>query len=100
MPVMTTTPAGSHREILRQYAPAVPRPPDTAPRAASTVAIALGAGVFGAIQPEVNTELGQRVGSSLVASLVNFAVALAVVVVVVGLRPSTRRRLRTIRTWP
>jgi transporter family-2 protein len=64
------------------------------------VAIALGAGVFGAIQPEVNAELGDRVGSSLVASLVNFAVALAVVVLVVGLRPSTRRRLRSVRTWP
>jgi bacterial/archaeal transporter family-2 protein len=64
------------------------------------VAIALGAGVFGAIQPAANAELSDRVGSSLVASLVNFAVALAVVVVVVGLRPSTRRRLRGVRTWP
>jgi transporter family-2 protein len=64
------------------------------------VAIALGAGVFGAIQPEVNSALSDRIGSALVASLVNFVVALVVVLVVVSFRPATRRLLADIRTWP
>jgi transporter family-2 protein len=62
--------------------------------------VALVAGVLGAIQPEINAELGERVGSALVASLVNFAVALAVTAVVVGFRPGTRDRLRRLPSWP
>jgi transporter family-2 protein len=64
------------------------------------VAVALAAGVLGAIQPEVNAELGSRLGSALVASLVNFAIALAVTAVVVGFRPGTQARLRRARSWP
>jgi transporter family-2 protein len=62
--------------------------------------VALAAGVLGAIQPEVNAELGNRVGSALVASLVNFVIALAVTAGVVAFRPATRERLRGLRTWP
>jgi transporter family-2 protein len=62
--------------------------------------VALAAGVLGAIQPEVNAELGNRVGSALVASLVNFVVALAVTAVVVAFRPGTQARLRDVRSWP
>ena len=61
--------------------------------------MALGAGVSGAVQPEVNAVLGERLGSALVASLVNFLVALAVTGVVVALRPGTRRRLLALRGW-
>jgi len=64
------------------------------------VAVALAAGVLGAIQPEVNAELGDRLGSALVASLVNFAVALAVTAVVVAFRPGTKGRLRRLGSWP
>jgi transporter family-2 protein len=64
------------------------------------VAVALVAGVSGAIQPEVNTVLADRLGSALVASLVNFAVAMAVTAVVVAFRPRTARRLRSLRRWP
>lgn len=68
-------------------------------RAVATVAIALAAGVFGAVQPEVNTALGSRVGSALLASMANFAVALAVVLVAVSSRPTTRRTLAGLRSW-
>lgn len=61
---------------------------------------ALAAGVLGAIQPEVNAELGNRVGSALVASLVNFVVALAVTAGVVAFRPGTQARLRRLPSWP
>jgi bacterial/archaeal transporter family-2 protein len=64
------------------------------------VAVALVAGVSGAIQPKVNAVLADRLGSALVASLVNFAVALAVTAVVVAARPRTRRLLAGLRTWP
>ena len=66
----------------------------------NAVGIALGAGVFGAIQPKVNAVLAERVGSSLVASAVNFAVALLLVVVALAVRPSTRRQLAGIGSWP
>ena len=69
-------------------------------RASPAIAIAVAAGVCGAVQPKVNAVLGSRVGSALVASLVNFAVALALVVVAVSLRRATRQRLRVIRSWP
>jgi transporter family-2 protein len=69
-------------------------------RAGTAVAIALGAGVCGAIQPKINAVLGSRLGSALMASLVNFAVALVLVVVAVLLRPATRRQLRRLREWP
>jgi transporter family-2 protein len=64
------------------------------------VAVALAAGVLGAVQPEVNAELGDRLGSALVASLVNFVVALAVTAVVVAFRPGTKGRLRRLGSWP
>ena len=69
-------------------------------RARVAVAVALAAGVCGAVQPKVNAVLGSRVGSALVASLVNFTVALALVIVAISLRPATRRRLAALRTWP
>lgn len=69
-------------------------------RAGPAVVVALLAGVFGAIQPKINSVLGVRTGSALVASLVNFSVALVVVVVALSVRPATRRRLAAIRTWP
>jgi transporter family-2 protein len=64
------------------------------------VAVALTAGVCGAIQPKINAVLGDRVGSTLIASLVNFAAALGVVVVALALRPGTRRMLRRLPSWP
>lgn len=69
-------------------------------RAATAVAISLGAGVCGAVQPEINGVLGTRVGSALVASLVNFTVALVLVIVALSFRPATRRRLVGLRAWP
>ena len=69
-------------------------------RAAPAVAIALGAGVLGAIQPKINAVLGTRMDSALVASFVNFTVALALVGVALALRPATRRRLAELPTWP
>jgi bacterial/archaeal transporter family-2 protein len=72
-----------------------------APTGASpAVAVALVAGVCGAVQPKINAVLGDRVGSALIASLVNFAAALAVVMVVLVLRPRTRGTLRQLPTWP
>jgi transporter family-2 protein len=69
-------------------------------RAGTAIAIALVAGVCGAIQPKVNAVLGSRVGSALVASFVNFTVALVLVIAAISLRPATRRRLACLRTWP
>jgi len=68
--------------------------------AAPAVAVALAAGVSGAIQPKVNAVLADRLGSALVASLVNFVIALVVTAVVIGFRRQTRRRLRALPTWP
>ena len=70
---------------------------DSATRA---VAVAMAAGVCGAIQPKINAVLGARVGSALIASLVNFTAAFVLVVVAVSLRPATRRRLLDIGSWP
>ena len=64
------------------------------------VAIALTAGVLGAVQPKINAVLGTRVGSTLLASLVNFTAALVVVAIVLAVRPGTRRMLRQFRSWP
>jgi transporter family-2 protein len=69
-------------------------------RAVPAVAIALVAGVCGAVQPKINAVLGDRLDSALIASLVNFTVALSLVVVALAVRPSTRRRLAGLRTWP
>jgi transporter family-2 protein len=69
-------------------------------RAAPAVAVAVVAGVSGAIQPKINAALADRLGSALVAALVNFGVALFVTAVVVAIRPATRRRLVALRTWP
>jgi transporter family-2 protein len=64
------------------------------------IGISLGAGVFGAIQPDLNSALGDRLDSSLLAALVNFLVALTVASAVVSRRPGTRRHLATVTTWP
>ena len=64
---------------------------ETARVALTAAAIAMGAGVFGAIQPEINSELGSRLGSSLVAAFINFGVAFLVALLVLSRRPSTRR---------
>lgn len=64
------------------------------------MAVALTAGVCGAVQPKINAILGTRIGSTLVASLVNFAAALMVVAVVLVLRARTRRMLRQLPSWP
>lgn len=66
----------------------------------SAAAIALGAGVCGAVQPKINAVLGARLDSAVLASLVNFSAAFAVVAIVVSLRPETRRTLRRVRRWP
>ncbi len=65
-----------------------------------SVAIALVAGVLGAIQPKVNAELGERMGSALLASFINFGAAFAVVVIVIALRSRTRRTLGDLPSWP
>jgi len=64
------------------------------------VAVALAAGVCGAVQPKINAVLGARVDSTLVAALVNFTGALTVVAIVLVLRPRTRGTLRQLRSWP
>ncbi|MGH8984076.1 MAG: DMT family transporter [Acidimicrobiia bacterium] len=69
------------------------------PGAAPAVAVALAAGVCGAVQPKINAVLGVRVGSALVASLVNFTAALTVVTIILSLRPGSRRTLRQLRLW-
>jgi transporter family-2 protein len=69
--------------------------PDTLALGAS-----VGAGACGAVQPEVNSELGARLDSTLLAALVNFLVALIGALVVVSRRPATRRHLREVRRWP
>ena len=74
---------------------------DKGDRSASpTIAIALGAGVLGAIQPKINAVLGQRLDSAVLASLVNFFAAFAGVLVVLAFRPGTRRTLRRLPSWP
>lgn len=65
-----------------------------------TTAIALGAGVIGAVQPKINAVLGARLDSSLLASLINFGAAFAGVLVMLTVRGSTRARLRDVRRWP
>jgi transporter family-2 protein len=64
------------------------------------LAVSVGAGVCGAVQPEVNSVLGIRLGSGLLAALVNFAVALLCAVAVISRRPATRRWLLEVRGWP
>ena len=73
-----------------------PEPRPTAP----ITAIALAAGVVGAVQPKINAVLGERVGSSVLAALVNFGAAFVGVTILLALRPQTRRRLADIRRWP
>ena len=73
---------------------------ESAPVALRAGLIAMGAGVCGAIQPELNSELGSRLGSSLVAAFINFAVALLVALTVLSRRPATRRHLAQLSTWP
>ena len=65
----------------------------------SPVALAVLAGLLGAVQPRVNAELGARIGNDLVAATINFLVALAVASSIVALRPETRRRLASLREW-
>jgi transporter family-2 protein len=67
---------------------------------ATAVLVAVVAGLCGAVQPEINAELGSRLDANLLAALVNFAVALLVAVVVVARRPTTRRHLRVVGRWP
>ncbi|MFL6206886.1 MAG: DMT family transporter [Acidimicrobiales bacterium] len=64
------------------------------------ITVALGAGLCGAVQPEVNADLAVELHSSLLAAMVNFLVALAAALVVVSRRPGTRRHLRSVATWP
>jgi len=68
-------------------------------RAGPALTFAIVAGVFGAVQPRLNAELGVRVDSALLASLVNFFVALILVLVAVSLRPKTRLILRNVLRW-
>lgn len=70
------------------------------PEPIPAVAISLGAGVFGAIQPDVNAALGERLDSSLLAALINFLVALSLASAVVSRRRGTRRHLAEVATWP
>jgi transporter family-2 protein len=71
-----------------------------APDPTRAIAISLGAGLCGAIQPDVNAALGDRLGSSLLAALVNFLVALLVATAVVSRRPGTRHHLAAVADWP
>ena len=80
--------------------PSQPSQPSPASGPGPITAIALGAGVLGAVQPKINAVLGERLDSSVLASLVNFSTALVGVAVLLALRPQTRRRLRSIRDWP
>lgn len=64
------------------------------------IGISLGAGVCGAIQPDLNATLGDRLDSSLLAALVNFLVALTIALAVVSRRRGTRRHLATVGSWP
>lgn len=84
----------SGRDRGAAYAAAVPRHPRP------TLAIAVGAGVLGSIQPKINAVLGQRLDSAVLASLVNFVAAFAGVVAVLVVRPRTRAALRELPTWP
>src|SRR5688572_30306417 len=62
--------------------------------------VSVGAGLCGAVQPEINSNLGVRLDSTLLAALVNFGVALLAALVVVSQRSSTRRHLGSVRSWP
>jgi transporter family-2 protein len=62
--------------------------------------VSVGAGLCGAVQPELNADLGAELDASLLAALVNFGVALLVAVLVVSRRPSTRRHLASAARWP
>lgn len=73
--------------------------PGSAP-ATPVLAIAVVAGLLGAVQPRINAALGDRLGSALLASLVNFAAALVGVLLVLAVRPATRARLRSVPSWP
>ena len=64
------------------------------------VVVSVGAGLCGAVQPEINADLGAELDASLLAAAVNFGVALVVALAVVARRPSTRRHLRTVARWP
>lgn len=64
------------------------------------IGISLGAGLCGAVQPDVNAALGERLDSSLLAALVNFLIALLVAALVVSRRPGTRRHLTAVGAWP
>lgn len=63
-------------------------------------AVAIAAGLCGAVQPKINAVLGARVGSALIASLVNFGGAFVMVVLALAVRRSTRERLLRIPSWP
>lgn len=76
------------------------QPPQPSDRSAPITAIALAAGVVGAIQPKINAVLGQRLDSSLLASLVNFTAAFAGVLAMLAIRRPTRERLADIGAWP
>ena len=62
--------------------------------------VSVGAGLCGAVQPELNADLGAELDASLLAALVNFGVALLVAVLVVSHRASTRRHLESVARWP
>ncbi len=64
------------------------------------VAVSVLAGLCGAVQPELNADLGVRLHSSLLAALVNFGVAFLVGCAVVATRRSTQRHLCSVWSWP
>jgi transporter family-2 protein len=66
----------------------------------AAVLVSVVAGLCGAVQPEINADLGAALDASLLAALVNFTVALLVAVTVVARRPSTRRHLGAVTRWP
>ena len=65
----------------------------------SPLALAVLAGLFGAVQPRLNAELAQHLGNDVVAATINFTVALLVAAAVVLARPATRRTLAGVGTW-
>jgi len=65
----------------------------------SPVALALLAGVLGAVQPRLNAELASRLGNDVVAATLNFLVAAVVAAAVLAARRSARLSWRDVRRW-
>ncbi|HYD09821.1 MAG TPA: DMT family transporter [Acidimicrobiales bacterium] len=65
----------------------------------SPLLLALFAGVLGAIQPRINTELAGRLGNDVVAALLNFLGAVLIGTCVLAVRSGSALSLRRVRGW-